>query len=153
MTAAAEAVLYRHRPFPVENPAKRRRPDPDRDLLAVCGELRRMQARWQKLWDACPEEGDGKSPADKALDRYTKEVWPATRPKHGGKDLPSLLIAMKAQTPRGRAAKAAAIVAMDDVYHYTPIEICGRDDELQMARSALIDCAGDARILVGREAP
>ena len=128
-------------------------PNADAELLDVCAKLRERQAEWQRLWAAVSEDSDGKSPEDRALDDYSERVWPGTRVrKVHDEDLPAQLLNLCATTPEGRAAKAAAIVAMEDVYDYLDIEICGRDDDSDLQMSALRDCAGGARIPVGEDA-
>ena len=79
----------------------------DRKLLDLCDHLRTMQAEWQRLWAACPEDGHP-CPAEDAHEAYAANVWPG----HGD---PALRLAkLPATTPDGLQAKAAAMLA---IYH------------------------------------
>ena len=48
---------------------------PDAALLILCGELRTLQAEWQRLWVATPEVGEP-GPADADWRDYSDHVWP-----------------------------------------------------------------------------
>jgi hypothetical protein len=96
-----------------EHPTFNRVLSADAELLAVCDELAVLQARWQTLWAATPDQPNG-GPEDLAFDTFTSFTWPGTRitdPALGGAsgiDLPVLLLTLPATTPEGLQAKAAA---------------------------------------------
>ena len=119
--------------------------DPDAELLALCVSLKEMQAEWQRLYDATSDSGPLTTPADHAWKEYSDMVWPAIklassafhRQPHPD-DVPGRLLRICAMTPEGQAAKAAAILALDDVASWCDL----RDDSIEMMHSLLRDVAG-----------
>lgn len=123
-------------------------PRPDAELLALCCQLAVMQAEWQRLYDATSDIPELTTPADHAWQDYSDDVWPSVRlaVMVGGSkprdpaDLPARLHDLPATTLEGRAAKAAAILALDDAAAYCD----SRDDICQLYASILRDVAGVA---------
>ena len=124
----------------------------DADLLALCAQLRVLQAGWQRLWDATSGMPDGEeSPADLILDRYTAWVWPGTMLADVAgltrdADPVRMLLVLPATTPEGLQAKAAAVLALDDAGGYSG---CDRSDHWQIVTAVLRDAAGDAAMPLG----
>ena len=118
---------------------------PDAELLGLCVSLREMQAEWQRLYDATSDAGPLTTPADHAWKDYSDTVWPAIklassafhRQPHPD-DMPGRLLRIRAMTPQGQAAKAAAILALDDVASWCDL----RDDLMEMMHSLLRDVVG-----------
>jgi hypothetical protein len=114
---------------------------PDAALLALCSRLAGMQAEWQRLHAATSDDGPW-TEADEAWLRYASTTWPGVgpeRPEHQGEDVPGQLLLHRAATPEGMAAKASAILALDDAAGYT--RDC-RDDHCALVPSLLEDVAG-----------
>lgn len=121
----------------------------DAALLVLCGELRLLQAEWQRLWAATPEHGDT-SPADIALRDYSENVWPGCRLDADREQDPVRgLIALHATTLEGMRAKAAAIKALDDAGGYL---VSIRDDAYELMVSLISDVAGSVAFPIGEEA-
>ncbi|MGI4796951.1 MAG: hypothetical protein ACRYG8_23445 [Janthinobacterium lividum] len=120
----------------------------DAELLAVCVRLGEMQAEWQQLYDATSDAPELTTPADHAWQGYSDDVWPGVRRAviAGGRkprdpvDLPARLHDLPATTPEGRAAKAAAILALDEAAAYCD----SRDDICQLYMALAHDVAGGA---------
>lgn len=120
-------------------------PHPDAELLALCHRLREMQAEWQRLYDATSDEPRLTTAADHAWDDYSNHVWPgiriASRIFHAQPhpdDQPGRLLRIRAATTEGQAAKAVAILALDDAAGYCDL----RDDSIELMHSLLRDVAG-----------
>ncbi len=124
----------------------------DADLLALCAQLRVLQAGWQRLWDATSGTPDGEeSPADLILDRYTAWVWPAVRLSDvsgltSAADPVRMLLDLPATTPEGLRAKAAAVLALDDAGDYSDRD---RADQWQLVAALLREVAGTAAMPLG----
>ena len=124
----------------------------DADLLALCAQLRVRQVEWQRLWDAASAApDDGESPADLILDRYTAWVWPAVRLSDvsgltSAADPVRMLLDLPATTPEGLQAKAAAVLALNDVGDYSDRD---RADQWQIVAGLLRDVAGTAAMPLG----
>ena len=118
---------------------------PDAELLAVCAQLRIMEAEWQRLWLYGTQE---------ELMAYSSNVWPCTgflRPfddPDPPSDLPGQLLKLEASTAEGVQAKAACIAAMEDVYTYTD----SRNDAYELSHNLLVEAAGPRRRLMADEA-
>ncbi len=114
-------------------------PHPDAALLSLCAQLRDMQAEWQRLYDLTPDDG-ARTSADEVWERYASHVWPGVGPVGPwlapDEDVPGRLLLHHPSTLEGLAAKAAAILALDDAAHYT--RDC-RDDAFEMQESLLKD--------------
>ena len=128
---------------------------PDADLLALCAQLADMQAEWQRLYDATSDEPDLVTDADREWSHYSNRVWPGVeistwndRPLHPY-DVPGRLRFLRATTVAGKAAKAAAIIALDEAAAYTDC----RDDYCQLAASLMQDVAGIKSHYLGEDAP
>lgn len=121
---------------------------PDAELLALCCQLTAMQAEWQRLYDATSDAEKLTTRADFVWQDYSDDVWPGVRVSvfPGGSkprdpaDLPARLHDLPATTPEGRAAKAAAILALDDAAAYCD----SRDDICQLYMALAHDVAGGA---------
>ncbi|MGI4797620.1 MAG: hypothetical protein ACRYG8_26960 [Janthinobacterium lividum] len=131
-------------------------PHPDAELLALCHRLQDMQAEWQRLYDATSDEPRLTTTADHAWDDYTNHVWPGIRiassifhKQPHPDDQPGQLLRLPATTPEGQAAKAAAILALDEVAGYCDL----RDDSIEMMHSLLRDVAGIETHHLGADAP
>ena len=81
--------------------------DADADLLVLCAQLDTMQAEWQRLYDATSDAGPLTTPADRAWQDYSDNVWPGVRiaiwgnrPPHPN-DMPSRLRTIRATTAEG----------------------------------------------------
>jgi hypothetical protein len=125
-------------------------PHPDADLLALCGRLEEMQAEWQRLYDATSDDNSG-TPADKAFEAYSDDVWPRTALQPLGNtaiDWPGKLVDLHATTPHGLRAKAMAVIALDEAAGY--LSEC-RDDSLELAMSLIRDVAGSAARPLGAD--
>ena len=142
MSRTAEVVFYRHHPAPVDPPS------PDAVLLEVCARLGQRQDRWQELWDPTSPDPEGDTPADRRWMKYNCEVWPGVEHGHG-RGLPGRLLRLRATTPEGLAAKAAAIAAMEKTGAYTD---CDRGDAHRLVMSLLLDAAGPLFRDVGEQA-
>ena len=124
----------------------------DAALLALCAQLRVLQVRWQRLWDATSGTPDGEeSPADLLLDRYAAWVWPGTMLADVAgltrdADPVRMLLVLPATTPEGLQAKAAAALALDDAGNYSDGD---RSDHWQIVTAMLRDAAGDAAMPLG----
>ena len=128
-------------------------PHPDAALLAVCAQLVAMQAEWQRLYDATSDNDELTTAADFAWQAYNDDVWPGTgfQPRDCDTvDVPAKLLTLRATTPEGMQAKAAAILAMDDAGDYTH-DI--RDDSFELMLSLIEDVAGLARRPLGADVP
>ncbi len=115
-------------------------PHPDAALLALCEQLAEMQAEWQRLYDLTPDDGP-KTPADEAWEHYASNVWPGVGPSArsllpNDEDVPGRLLLHHPSSLEGLAAKAAAILALDDAAHHT--RDC-RDDAFELQESLLKD--------------
>ena len=120
----------------------RAKKSPDADLLTLCATLEKMRAEWQRLYDATSEEDELTTPADFAWRNYSDHVWPLVHSNSftapaGVVDYPAKLLTLRATTPEGIQAKAAAIVAMDEASSYCD----GRDDSYALCLSLLRDAA------------
>jgi hypothetical protein len=126
---------------------------PDGELLALCDALAALQAGWQVLWEATPDEPNA-GPEDQAFDTFAKFTWPGTRIADlapgdaSGIDLPALLLTLPATTPEGLQAKAAAVLAISDANTFTGD--C-RMDEIELLRSVVRDAAGTSRRPLGED--
>ena len=124
----------------------------DADLLALCAQLRVLQVRWQRLWDAALGSPDGDGPADLLLDRYTAWVWPGTELADvaglaSAADSVRMLLVLPATTPEGLQAKAAAVLALHDASDYSE---SNRDDHWQIVAALLREVAGTAAMPLGK---
>ncbi len=115
-----------------------------------------MQAEWQRLYNATSDDDDLTTPADSAWQAFSDDVWPGVRAAsrawrddhYNPHDLPGQLRHLRATTPEGIAAKAAAILALDDAGAWTDL----RDDSYQLNRSLLEDAAGALHTAIGSDA-
>ncbi|MGI4941841.1 MAG: hypothetical protein ACRYHQ_14985 [Janthinobacterium lividum] len=128
-------------------------PRADAELLALCCQLAVMQAEWQRLYDATSDAEELATHADHAWQGYSDDVWPGVRlavfadgrkPRDPA-DIPGRLHDLPANTPDGRVAKAAAILALDDAAAYCD----SRDDICQLYALMLRDVAGAAHRPLG----
>ncbi len=116
----------------------------DAELLALCDRLREMQAEWQRLYDATSDRGPLTTPADLAWKAYSDDVWPGVRVSTWGDrplhpdDVPGRLRMVCATTAEGKAAKARAILALEEASAYLDC----RDDVIDLMLSLMRDVAG-----------
>lgn len=127
----------------------------DADLLALCAQLRVLQTRWQRLWDAASNAPGDDNPADLILDRYTAWVWPGTMLADvsgltSAADPMRLLLILPATTPEGLQAKAVAVLALHDAGDYSDRD---RADQWQIVAALLRDVAGAAAMPLGKVSP
>ena len=124
----------------------------DADLLGLCAQLRVLQLRWQRLWDAALGSPDGDGPADLLLDRYTAWVWPGTELADVAGLAPAAdpvrsLLTLPATTPEGLQAKAAAVLALHDASDHSDRD---RADQWQIVAALLREVAGTAAMPLGK---
>ena len=121
-------------------------PSPDAELLAACAQLRGLEDEWNRLYAATTDADELITPADHAWQTFSDDVWPgialsAQRRRGDARDpadLPRRLLELRASTPEGLAAKAAAILALEDAGCWCEL----RDDSFDFTRSLLKDAAG-----------
>ncbi|MGI4945582.1 MAG: hypothetical protein ACRYHQ_34305 [Janthinobacterium lividum] len=127
----------------------------DAELLMLCARLDELRAEWQRLYDATSDLPELTTPADHAWQDYSDNAWPGvalaviaggSKPRDPA-DLPARLHDLLATTPEGRAAKAAAILALDEAAAYCDC----RDDICQLYATMLRDVAGAAYRPLGED--
>ncbi|MGI4939600.1 MAG: hypothetical protein ACRYHQ_03345 [Janthinobacterium lividum] len=126
----------------------------DEELLAVCARLTLMQAEWQRLYDATSDTGPLTTRADLAWQYYGSMVWPGVDNSDRGDDtpkdddIPARLRLLRATTRAGQAAKASAILALEEASGYTD----SRNDSWEILVSLVRNVAGFDTHNLGEEA-
>ena len=117
---------------------------PDAELLALCAQLRAMAAEHERLRALTSDAPEDVTPADHAWSDFRDHVWPGYaltrnerwRTKQNRPDVPGRLLELRATTVEGLAAKAAAVLAMDNL---PGLDL--RDDSYELNRSVIEDAA------------
>ncbi|MGI4939787.1 MAG: hypothetical protein ACRYHQ_04350 [Janthinobacterium lividum] len=123
---------------------------PDAELLTVCRQLAEMKAEWERFYDATSDSGPLTTPEDHVWNDYTNHVWPGLKmacswchAQPHPNDMPGRLVRLHATTLEGMAAKATAILALDEVAGWTDL----RDDSMEMMHSLLRDVANSSDLM------
>ena len=122
--------------------------NPDAKLITLCSRLVEMQAEWQRLYDTTSDGPLLTTPEDHAWNDYSNMVWPGIQiadrvvdKQPNPSDVPGRLLRIRAKTSEGKAAKAAAVLALVEAAGW-----CGfRSDSLALMHSLLPDVVAEPR--------
>ena len=125
---------------------------PDAALLNLCVQIDEMRGEWQRLWLLTSDGPALETEVGRAWQGYSDNVWPGVILSDWNRiapgDVVGQLRVLRATTPEGLKAKAAAIMALENAATYCDC----RNDAAQLWASVVEDAAGDGWPRVGEEA-